>query len=253
MRKQIAAANWKMNCTYQQAEKLLNDILNANIRLPEQQQVVFAVPFPYLIMANSEVADEENYFISAQNCYYKKSGAYTGEVSPEMLQSIGIGFCVIGHSERREFFKETNEQLAEKVNLCLQHDIMPIFCCGEPLEVRDAGTQNSHVETQLKESLFHLDEQQIQRVVIAYEPIWAIGTGKTASSEQAQEMHAHLRKILSAKYGPLVAKQISILYGGSVKAGNAKELFSCADVDGGLVGGASLNAEEFITIIKSLK
>ncbi len=253
MRKQIAAANWKMNCTYQQAEKLLNDILNANIKLAEAQQVVFAVPFPYLIMASSEVAGEENYFIAAQNCYYKKSGAYTGEVSPEMLQSIGIGFCVIGHSERREFFKETNAQLAEKVNLCLQHDIKPIFCCGEPPDIREAGTQNSYVETQLKESLFHLDEQQIQRIVIAYEPIWAIGTGKTATSEQAQEMHAHLRKILSAQYGPLVAKHISILYGGSVKAGNAKELFSCPDVDGGLVGGASLNAEEFITIIKSLK
>lgn len=253
MRKQIAAANWKMNCTYQQGEKLLNDILNANINLAEHQQVIFAVPFPYLIMGNSEVADEDNYFIAAQNCYYKKSGAYTGEVSAEMLHSIGIRYCVLGHSERREFFKETNTQLAEKVNLCLQYEITPIFCCGEPLEIREAGTQNEHVETQLKESLFHLNEQEIQQIVIAYEPIWAIGTGKTASSEQAQEMHAHLRKILAAKYGPLVAKQISILYGGSVKAGNAKELFSCADVDGGLVGGASLNAEEFITIIKSLK
>lgn len=253
MRKQIAAANWKMNCTYQQGEKLLNDILNANIHLAEHQQAIFAVPFPYLIMANSEVATEDNYSIAAQNCYYKKSGAFTGEVSAEMLHSIGIRYCVIGHSERREFFKETNGQLAEKVNLCLQYEIMPIFCCGESLDIREAGTQNSFVETQLQESLFHLDEQQIQRIVIAYEPIWAIGTGKTASSDQAQEMHAHLRKLLAAKYGPLVAKQISILYGGSVKAGNAKELFSCADVDGGLVGGASLNAEEFITIIKSLK
>lgn len=253
MRKQIAAANWKMNCTYQQGEKLLNDILNANIRLSEHQETIFAVPFPYLIMAKSEVADSANYSISAQNCYYKKSGAYTGEVSAEMLQSIGIRFCVIGHSERREFFKETNAQLAEKVNLCLQHEIMPIFCCGESLDIREAGTQNGFVETQLQESLFHLDEQQIQRIVIAYEPIWAIGTGKTASSEQAQEMHAHLRKTLAAKYGPLVAKQVSILYGGSVKAANAKEIFACADVDGGLVGGASLNAEEFITIIKSLK
>lgn len=253
MRKQIAAANWKMNCTYQQGEKLLNDILNANISLAEHQQVIFAVPFPYLIMANSEVAEEENYFVSAQNCYFKKSGAYTGEVSAEMLQSIGIKYCILGHSERREFFKETNEQLAEKVNLCLQSEIIPLFCCGEPLEIREAGTQNSYVETQLKESLFHLNEQQIQEVVIAYEPIWAIGTGKTASSEQAQEMHAHLRSILAAKYGPLVSKQISILYGGSVKAANAKELFNCPDVDGGLVGGASLNAEEFTAIIKALK
>lgn len=253
MRKQIAAANWKMNCTYQQGEKLLNDILNANIALAEHQQVIFAVPFPYLIMANSEVAEEENYFVSAQNCYFKKSGAYTGEVSAEMLQSIAIKYCILGHSERREFFKETNEQLAEKVNLCLQFEITPIFCCGEPLEIREAGTQNGYVESQLKESLFHLDEQHVQQVVIAYEPIWAIGTGKTASSEQAQEMHAHLRSILAAKYGPLVSKQISILYGGSVKAANAKELFNCPDVDGGLVGGASLNAEEFTAIIKALK
>jgi triosephosphate isomerase len=253
MRKQIAAANWKMNCTYQQAEKLLNDVLNVNLNLAEHQQVIFAVPFPYLIMANSEVADERNTFIAAQNCYYKKSGAYTGEVSAEMLQSIGIRYCIIGHSERREFFKESNAQLAEKVNLCLQHDIIPIFCCGEPLDIREAGGQNTHVETQLRESLFHLDEQQIQKIVIAYEPIWAIGTGKTATSQQAQEMHAHLRKTLAAKYGPLIAKQITILYGGSVKAGNAKELFSCEDVDGGLVGGASLNADEFITIIRSLK
>lgn len=253
MRKQIAAANWKMNCTYQQGEKLLNDILNANIALAEHQQVIFAVPFPYLIMANSEVAEEENYFVSAQNCYFKKSGAYTGEVSAEMLQSIAIKYCILGHSERREFFKETNEQLAEKVNLCLQFEITPIFCCGEPLEIREAGSQNGYVESQLKESLFHLDEQHVQQVVIAYEPIWAIGTGKTASSEQAQEMHAHLRSILAAKYGPLVSKQISILYGGSVKAANAKELFNCPDVDGGLVGGASLNAEEFTAIIKALK
>jgi triosephosphate isomerase len=253
MRKQIAAANWKMNCTYQQGEKLLNDILNANINLAEHQQVIFAVPFPYLIMAKSEVADAKNYFVSAQNCYHKKSGAFTGEVSAEMLQSIGIRYCILGHSERREYFKETNEQLAEKVNLCLQAEISPIFCCGEPLEIREAGTQNAYVEKQLKESLFHLDEHQIQQIVIAYEPIWAIGTGKTATSEQAQEMHAHLRNILASKYGPLVAKQITILYGGSVKANNAKELFGCADVDGGLVGGASLNADEFTAIIKALK
>lgn len=253
MRKQIAAANWKLNCTYQQAEKLLNDILNANIKLESYQQAIFAVPFPYLIMANSEVADEENYFVAAQNCFYKKSGAYTGEVSVEMLQSINIHYCVIGHSERREFFQETNAQLAEKVNLCLQHEITPIFCCGESLEIREAGTQNNYVELQLKESLFHLDEKQIREIVIAYEPIWAIGTGKTATSDQAQEMHAHLRNILATQYGPLVANQISILYGGSVKGANAKELFSCPDVDGGLVGGASLNAGEFTNIIKALK
>ncbi len=253
MRKQIAAANWKMNCTYQQAENLLDEILGAGIGLGAQQEVVFAVPFPYLIMANSEVADETNYFVAAQNCYNKKSGAYTGEVSAEMLQSIKVPYCVLGHSERREYFQESNQMLAEKIDRCLENDISPIFCCGEPLQVREAGTQNSFVETQLRESLFHLPAASITRIVIAYEPIWAIGTGKTASAAQAQEMHAHMRSILAKQYGPMLANNISILYGGSVKAANAKELFSCPDVDGGLVGGASLQTEEFKTIIKSLK
>jgi triosephosphate isomerase len=253
MRKQIAAANWKMNCTYQQAESLLDDILNNQIALKKHQQVIFAVPFPYLIMANSEVAEEENYFVAAQNCYNKLSGAYTGEVSAEMLQSIGIHHCVVGHSERREYFSESNVMLAEKVNICLENEITPIFCCGESLHIREAGNQNDFVESQLKESLFHLSEVDIQRLVIAYEPIWAIGTGKTATTAQAQEMHAHLRSVLEKKYGSLVASNISILYGGSVKASNAAELFACSDVDGGLVGGASLIAADFISIIKSLK
>lgn len=253
MRKQIAAANWKMNCTYKDAENLLDDILVEQISLKSNQQVIFAVPFPYLIMANSEVADEENYFVSAQNCSDKKSGAYTGEVSVEMLQSIGIRHCVIGHSERREYFNETNALLAAKLDLCLQYEITPIFCCGEPLNIREEGTQNAYVENQLKESLFHLNEVDIQRIVIAYEPIWAIGTGKTATSAQAQEMHAYLRSVIADKYGSLIAENISILYGGSVKANNSEELFTCKDVDGGLVGGASLVAAEFIKIIKSLK
>jgi triosephosphate isomerase len=253
MRKQIAAANWKMNCTYQQGEQLLDDILEANITLAEHQQTIFAVPFPYLIMANSEVADENNFFVAAQNCYNKKSGAFTGEVSAEMLHSIGVKYCVVGHSERREYFQENNQMLAEKVDLCLQNDITPIFCCGEPLQIREAGTQNEYVEVQLRESLFHLPDSAVSKLVIAYEPIWAIGTGKTASSAQAQEMHAHLRSVLAKQYGPLLANNVPILYGGSVKANNAKEIFSCPDVDGGLVGGASLNAEEFVTIIRSLK
>lgn len=231
----------------------MDNILEANISLADHRQVVFAVPFPYLIMANSEVADEKNYFIAAQNCYHKKSGAYTGEVSAEMLHSIGIKYCVLGHSERREYFQESNKMLAEKLDLCLEYGITPIFCCGEPLSIREAGTQNAYVETQLKESLFHLPDSAISRIVIAYEPIWAIGTGKTASSDQAQEMHAHLRSVLAKQYGPLLANNISILYGGSVKANNAKDLFARPDVDGGLVGGASLNAEEFIAIINALK
>lgn len=253
MRKQIAAANWKMNCTYQQAEKLLSDVLKAGIGLAPHQQVLFAVPFPYLIMANSEVAEESNYFTAAQNCHHKASGAYTGEISAEMLQSIGIQYCVVGHSERREYFAESNQTLAEKVDRCLGNGIIPVFCCGEALPIREAEEQNSYVETQLRESLFHLSAEQIRTIVIAYEPIWAIGTGKTATAEQAQEMHAHLRSVVSAQYGGEVADEIPILYGGSVKATNARELFGCADVDGGLVGGASLVSNDFVEIIKALK
>src|SRR5580698_6764793 len=197
MRKQIAAANWKMNLTYPQAENLLTDILNANIALKENQLAVFAVPSPYLIMTNAVLATKDNYFAAAQNCYNKKSGAYTGEISAEMIHSINIEYCVIGHSERREYFGENNKMLAEKINLCLQFDITPIFCCGEPLSIREASTQNNYVETQLKESLFHLTADQLEKIVIAYEPIWAIGTGKTATTEQAQEMHAHLRWVLA--------------------------------------------------------
>lgn len=253
MRKQIAAANWKMNMTFQQGEKLLDDILGADIRLTDNHQVIFAVPYPYLLMTRSEVEEEHNYEVAAQNCYHKKSGAFTGEISAEMLHSIGVNYCIVGHSERREYFGETNAMLADKVNLCLENFITPIFCCGEPLSIRESGTQNDFVEVQLRESLFHLTAKEIKGIIIAYEPIWAIGTGKTASTGQAQEMHAHLRSVLAGQYGADVAEEIPVLYGGSVKANNAKELFSCRDVDGGLVGGASLVAADFVEIIKALK
>jgi triosephosphate isomerase (TIM) len=253
MRKQIAAANWKMNSTYQQGEQLLKDILSEKIVLGADQQAIFAVPFPYLVMAEALLKGVTGYAVSAQNCYNKKSGAYTGEVSVDMLKSINVNYCIIGHSERREYFKESNQVLAEKINLCLESGITPIFCCGEPLEIREAGTENSYVATQLEESLFHLDAVALQKLIIAYEPIWAIGTGKTATSAQAQEMHAHLRAVLAKQYGAAIADTISILYGGSVKGANAKEIFSQPDVDGGLVGGASLNAAEFATIIRGLK
>ena len=253
MRKQIAVANWKMNLTFQEGEKLLDDILGAEISLQPYQQVIFAVPYPYLLMTRSEVEEESNYFAAAQNCYHKKSGAFTGEVSAEMIHSIGIHYCVVGHSERREYFSESNTILAEKVNLCLQYFITPIFCCGEPLNIREAGTQNDFVAEQLKESLFHLQGITIKNIIIAYEPIWAIGTGKTASTDQAQEMHAYIRSVLTSQYGDDIASQISILYGGSVKANNSKEIFGCPDVDGGLVGGASLVAADFNEIIRSLK
>jgi triosephosphate isomerase (TIM) len=254
MRKQIAAANWKMNCTFQQGEKLLDDILAAEIKLGPNQEAIFAVPYPYLLMTRSEVEDGLlNYYAAAQNCYHKKSGAYTGEISAEMLHSMNVKYCIVGHSERREYFNETNAILAEKVNGCLENFITPIFCCGEPLAIREAGTQNDFVAAQLKESLFHLPADKIKTIVIAYEPIWAIGTGKTATTAQAQEIHQYLRSVLAGQYGTDIANQIPILYGGSVKAANARELFSCPDVDGGLVGGASLVAAEFVEIIKALK
>jgi len=253
MRKQIAAANWKMNLTLQQGETLLDEILAAPHQLKSHQQVVFAVPFPYLQMAQQKLAGKTNVYVAAQNCSNKKNGAYTGETSVEILGSIGISTVVLGHSERREYFNESNSFLAEKVNICLEHHFIPIFCCGEPLSIREAETQNEFVATQLKESLFHLSADDIQKVVIAYEPIWAIGTGKTASSQQAQDMHAHIRNCIAQQYSAEVANNVSILYGGSVKAANAIELFGQPDVDGGLVGGASLVASEFVAIINALK
>ena len=253
MRKQIAAANWKMNLTLQKGTELIEKILEQNINLAEHQEAIFAVPFPYLQAALKQVDGKSNYYVAAQNCYFQKSGAFTGEVSAEMLASVGVEHVIVGHSERREYFNEDHKVLAEKINCCLENKLKPIFCCGEPLAIRETGTQNPFVEQQLKESLFHLSAEQIQQIVIAYEPIWAIGTGKTATTEQAQEMHAYLRSVLAKQYGDQIAGTISILYGGSVKANNAKELFACPDVDGGLVGGASLIANDFIQIIRALK
>jgi len=257
MRKQIAAANWKMNLTLDQGMQLTENILSVHAKLQSHQAVVFGVPFPYLSELKKilrQAKDEgKNYFIAAQNCSFQKSGAYTGEVSTEMLKSVETDYVIIGHSERREYFNENHQMLAEKINLCFENDLKPIFCCGEPLSVRESEQQNKYVEDQLQDSLFHLTAEQLTNFVIAYEPIWAIGTGKTAYSAQAQEMHAHIRNVIATKYTIDVAESVSILYGGSVKANNAKEIFSEKDVDGGLVGGASLNPVEFDTIIQSLK
>jgi len=253
MRKQIAAANWKMNLNLLQAEELVKAIVATGVSLKENQQAVFAVPFPYIIPVKQMLDGKNNIYVAAQDCSAKNNGAYTGQVSAEMLQSIGLKYVIIGHSERREYNFENNAALAEKINIALDHHLQPIFCCGESLPTREAGEQNGYVETQLKESLFHLSAEQMKNFVIAYEPIWAIGTGKTASSDQAQEMHAHIRSVLAAQYGEDVAATISILYGGSVKAANAVEIFGQPDVDGGLVGGASLVATEFAAIIDGLK
>ncbi|MFO0331671.1 MAG: triose-phosphate isomerase, partial [Bacteroidota bacterium] len=179
------------------------------------------------------------------------AGAYTGEISAGMLQSMGVPYVIIGHSERRQYFAENNKTLAVKTDKALACGLTPIFCCGEPLEIRENGTHEALVKQQVEEGLFHLSVDAIQKVVIAYEPVWAIGTGKTATSQQAQEMHAVIRRHIAAKYGQPVADSISILYGGSVKADNAKELFACPDVDGGLVGGASLKSREFVEIVKA--
>ena len=253
MRKQIAAANWKMNLTLTEGEALLDAINAKPHSLAPNQEAIFAVPFPYISMAQAKVGAKSNVYVAAQNCSNKLSGAYTGEVSVTMLQSMCVKYVVIGHSERREYFNESNELLAQKVDICLENKTTPIFCCGEPLEIRESATQNVYVSKQLTESLFHLSEEAIAHVVIAYEPIWAIGTGKTASSEQAQEMHAYIRSHIASKYGQSIADSISILYGGSVKSANAVEIFSQPDVDGGLVGGASLIADEFVAIINALK
>lgn len=252
MRKKIVAGNWKMNLTLAQGEQLINDILQAGLKLAEGQEVVVATPFPYLTKAKSLLKNYPGFFVAAQNCASEKSGAYTGEVSAEMLQSVGVDYVIIGHSERREYFQESNAILAKKVDQALAAGIKPIFCCGEPLEVRQAETQNAYVAKQLEESLFHLTEEQLKNVVIAYEPIWAIGTGLTASAAQAQDMHAFLRSQIANKFGREAALRMTILYGGSAKPGNAAELFSNPDVDGGLIGGASLVANDFVAIIQHL-
>jgi triosephosphate isomerase len=252
MRKKIVAGNWKMNLTLAQGEQLINDVLAAGLHLQEGQEVVFATPFPYLVKAKSLIKNNPGFFLASQNSASEKSGAYTGEVSAEMLQSVGVDYVILGHSERREYFQESNAVLAKKIDLALANGLKPLFCCGEPLEVRKAETQNEYVAKQLEESLYHLTEEQLKNVVIAYEPIWAIGTGLTASAAQAQDMHAFIRAQIAAKYGREAALNISILYGGSAKPSNAVELFSCPDVDGGLIGGASLVAADFVAIVKAL-
>lgn len=252
MRKKIVAANWKMNLTLSEGKDLTDNILQGLNGLTEQNQVVLATPFVHLTQTAAQLEDYDHIHLGAQNCYTESSGAYTGEVSAPMLQSAGVKYVIIGHSERREIFKEDNAMLARKTDAALSHGLQVIFCCGEPLDIRDGNTQNTYVETQIKEGIFHLDAAALQNVVIAYEPIWAIGTGRTASSAQAQEMHAHIRNVLATKYGRQAADNTSILYGGSCKPSNADELFACPDVDGGLIGGAALKADDFLYIIDSM-
>lgn len=252
MRKRIVAGNWKMNKTMEEAQWLTSEVANM-IRTEVSQEVtaILAPPFVHLSSVQKLINDIPNIKLAAQNCHQEDAGAYTGEISVSMLKSIGVSHVILGHSERREYFKETNELLKAKVDKVLAQELIPIFCCGESLETREAGDHFDFVCNQLTESLFHLNEAQFSKLVIAYEPIWAIGTGKTASSEQAQEMHAAIRAHLASKYGTEIAEGISILYGGSCNPGNAKEIFAGKDVDGGLIGGASLKSRDFTDICKS--
>ena len=252
MRKKIVAANWKMNLNLEEGKKLVDGIVAGMPTLNEQKEVVIAPPFVHLVQTAGQLQGKANIYLGAQNCYSEAAGAYTGEISAGMLKSVGAAYVIIGHSERREYFKEDNAMLAKKTDQGLANGLKVIFCCGEPLEIRDANTQNAHVEKQIKESLFHLDAAQLKNIVIAYEPIWAIGTGRTASAQQAQDMHAHIRAVIAAQYGKEAGENMSILYGGSCKPSNAGELFARPDVDGGLIGGASLKADEFIGIIDAM-
>lgn len=249
MRKNIVAGNWKMNKTFEEAEELIDNLMTKleETQLGENTLMLVCPPFPYLEMA-VEYSDDSYFLAGAQNVSDKEEGAYTGEVSAAMLQSLDVQYCIVGHSERRAYYGETDAIVAAKVNQLIAHDIHPIVCCGEVLEEREGNRQFDVVRKQISEGLFHLSAESFGQVIIAYEPVWAIGTGKTATPQQAQEMHAFIRSLIAEKYGQAVADETSILYGGSCKPSNAHELFANPDVDGGLIGGASLKADDFMAI-----
>ena len=249
MRKKIVAGNWKMNTTLAEGVGLAKDVNEALKKATPKCDVVICVPFTHLASVN-EVIDSNILGLGAENCADKVKGAFTGEVSAQMVASTGANYVILGHSERRQYYGETNETLIEKTRLALENNLTPIFCVGEVLEERENGTYNDVVKSQV-EALFSLSAEDFAKVVIAYEPVWAIGTGKTATSDQAQDMHAHIRNVIAEKYGAELAQEISILYGGSCKPSNAKELFAKPDVDGGLIGGAALEAASFIGIVEA--
>lgn len=250
MRQNIVAGNWKMNKLFHEAEDLVSEIANELEGHEPDCEVIICTPAVFLEMA-SDYADESQIKTAAQNISQHAEGAFTGEISAAMLASMEVGYCVIGHSERRKYFGETDELLAEKTERLLENSIKPIFCIGEVLEEREASKHFEVVESQISKGLFNLNKEEFSNIILAYEPVWAIGTGKTASPEQAQEMHSFIRKLIEKKYGIDTAENTSILYGGSCNAKNAKELFANADVDGGLIGGASLKAEDFVKIVQS--
>ena len=250
MRKNIVAGNWKMNLEREEGLALVSEVLS---KLPKDNniEIVFAPCFLYLYKIAKMCNNFDNVFLAAQNCSKEVKGAFTGEVSAEMISSSNGDYVLIGHSERREFFKETNADLAQKVNRVLANNLKVIFCCGERLYQREDESHFNWIKQQLSEGIFHLDSTNFANIVIAYEPIWAIGTGVTATSNQAQEMHNFIRSLISEKYGDEITENTSILYGGSCNPSNAKELFMQQDIDGGLIGGASIKANDFLSIINS--
>jgi len=249
MRKKIVAGNWKMNKNLQEGIALATELNNALATKPNCD-VVICTPFIHLAKV-SDIINHNIIGLGAENCADKEKGAFTGEVSAEMVKSTGAEYVILGHSERREYYKESYEVLKEKVQLALANGLKVIFCIGESLAEREANKQNEVVKAELEGSVFNLSADDFSKIIIAYEPIWAIGTGKTATSDQAEEIHAYIRSVVAAKYGKEVAENTSILYGGSCKASNAPELFAKPDIDGGLIGGASLKCEDFMGIIKA--
>ncbi|PRZ21662.1 triose-phosphate isomerase [Flavobacterium granuli] len=250
MRKKIVAGNWKMHKNAEQTEDLLNELI-AKIPTDTETQVIVAPTFVNLASAVAHL-EFTNINVAAQNMHQAEAGAYTGEISADMLQNVGVNTVILGHSERRAIFNETDALIASKVDTALEHDMTVIFCFGEELKDRQSANHFNVVENQLKDGLFHTKESDWGNIVLAYEPVWAIGTGETASPEQAQEMHEFIREIVRKNYGKEVAEEVSILYGGSVKPENAKEIFSKADVDGGLIGGAALKADDFAAIVNAI-
>lgn len=250
MRKKIVAGNWKMNTTLPEGVALAIEVNDALAKTTPNCDVIICVPFTHLASVANAI-DQNKLGLGAENCADHKSGAYTGEVSAPMVASTGATYVILGHSERRQYYGETNETLREKVALALENKLTPIFCIGEVLEERESGKHFDVVKAQIEEGLFNLSADDFSKIILAYEPVWAIGTGKTATDDQAQEIHAFIRGVIADKYGKEVADNTSILYGGSCKPSNAKALFAKPDVDGGLIGGASLKAADFMGIVEA--
>ena len=251
MRKHIVAGNWKMNNDLAETQELLSHIKMQMVKEPTAD--VYVAPSFISLYSSFQSLKSTPIKVAAQNMHFEESGAYTGEVSAKMLKSIGVETVILGHSERRAYFNETDEDLAKKVSAAIKNKMTVIFCFGEELKDRKADKHFEVVKSQLENGLFHISSEDWKNVILAYEPVWAIGTGETASPEQAQEMHAYIRKLIADKYGDKVAQDVSILYGGSVKPGNAKEIFAKEDVDGGLIGGASLKAIDFLEIVNAFE